>query len=49
MLLPGLHIGQQLAGVELVGQCVNHRNAGVAGDLFDDIVAKGPHHDDIEH
>ena len=42
VLADGLQVGEQLAGVELVGQRVDHRDAGVRGHRLEPVLAEGP-------
>ena len=49
MLDVGLNVGQQLAGVKVVGQSVDHWHRGVLGEAFDNVVTEGAHHDDVDH
>ena len=46
---PGLHVGEQLAGMQQVGQAVDDRHAGVSGEGFDALVTEGPDHHHIHH
>ena len=39
MLPDGEEVGEDLGGVELVGQAVPHRHTGIAGQLFHDALA----------
>jgi hypothetical protein len=45
----GLHVGQQLARVRLVGQAVDHRHARVGGEFGQGAVGVGTDHHRIEH
>ena len=49
MLLNGKEIGQDLSGVELVGQAVPHRNTSVVRQLFHDLLAVAPILDAVKH
>ena len=49
MLPDGEEVGEDLGGVELVGQAVPHRHTGVAGQLFHDALAVAAVLDAIEH
>ena len=49
MFEEGLHVGQQLARVKVVGQAVDHRDAGVGGEFGQGAVGKGSDHHRIEH
>ena len=49
MLEEGLHVGQQLAGVQVIGQAVDHRDAGVACELGQGAVGEGADHHGVEH
>ncbi len=48
MLDQGLAIGEHLARMVAIGERVDHRHRGIFGHLFDDLVAKGAHRDQIE-
>ena len=45
----GLHVGENLAGVEQVGQCIYHGNAREAGELLDFAVFKRADHNGVDH
>ncbi len=45
----GLHIGQQLAGVVVVGEGVDHRHGRVGREGFHNVMAEGADHDDVHH
>ena len=45
----GKDIGQDLAGMVLVGQAVYHGDPRVGGETLDDVVAEGADHDDVAH
>ena len=45
----GEDVGQDLAGMVLVGEPVDHRHARGAGEALDDRLLEGPHHDDVAH
>ena len=49
VLPDGEEVGEDLGGVELVGQAVPHRHTGVAGQLFHDALAVAAVLDAIEH
>ena len=49
MFEEGLHVGQQLARVQVVGQAVDYRHAGVGGEFGQGAVGKGTDHHRIEH
>ena len=49
MLLNGQEVRQNLGGVELVGEAVEHRNPGVLRQLFHDGLAKAPVLDAVVH
>ncbi|MNZ19121.1 hypothetical protein D3C78_361450 [compost metagenome] len=49
MLEEGLHVGQQLAGVQVVGQAVDYRHAGIGGELGEVAVGEGADHHRIDH
>ncbi|MOA06056.1 hypothetical protein D3C78_1256770 [compost metagenome] len=49
MLEEGLHVGQQLAGVQVIGQAVYHRYTGVGGEFGQGAVGKGADHHRVEH
>ncbi|MCY1174397.1 hypothetical protein D9M73_145980 [compost metagenome] len=44
-----LHVGQQLARVQVIGQAVDHRYAGVGGEFGQVAVGKGTDHHGVEH
>ena len=44
-LADGLQVGEDLAGVELVGQRVDHRHPADRGHLLDAVLAEGAPHD----
>ena len=46
---PGLDVCQQLAGVIVVSQAIDNRNAGAGSEALHDIVTKGSNHYDIDH
>ncbi|MNF62755.1 hypothetical protein D3C84_444400 [compost metagenome] len=47
--MEGLHVGQQLAGVQVVGQAVDHRHSRIRGELGQGAVGEGADHHRIEH
>ena len=49
VLLVGLQIGQQLAGVVLIGQGVDHRHAGMGGEGLHHVVAVSADHHGVHH
>ena len=49
VLEPGLHVRQQLAGVEVVGEGVDHRHTRMGGELLDDGMGEGADHDHVHH
>ena len=49
MLDEGEDVGQDLAGVEFVGEAVDHRHAGVFGEALDDRLLEGADHHDVAH
>ena len=49
MLPDGEEVGQDLGGMELVGQAVPHRDARVAGQIFHDLLAVAPVLDAVKH
>ncbi|MNF67865.1 hypothetical protein D3C84_496930 [compost metagenome] len=49
MLEEGLHVGQQLAGMEIVGQAVDHRHPRMCGEFGERAVGEGADHHRIEH
>ena len=49
MLLNSKEIGQDLSGVELVGQAVPHRNTGIVRQLFHDLLAVATVLDAVKH
>lgn len=49
MLPDGEEVGEDLGGVELVGQAIPHRHTGVVGQLFHDALAVAAVLDAVEH
>ncbi|MNT38253.1 hypothetical protein D3C72_1744390 [compost metagenome] len=49
MFEEGLHVGQQLARVQVIGQAIDHRYAGVGGEFGQVAVGKGTDHHGVEH
>ena len=49
MLLDGEEVRQDLGGVELVGQAVEHRHAGVLGQLLHNGLPEAPVLDAVVH
>ncbi|MNM83949.1 hypothetical protein D3C81_960210 [compost metagenome] len=49
MFEEGLHVGQQLARVRLVGQRVDHRHTRVGGEFGQGAVGVGTDHHHVEH
>ena len=45
----GLHVGEQLAGVELVGEGVDHRHPRVGGEGLHGVVVEGADHHRVHH
>ncbi|MNU91893.1 hypothetical protein D3C71_817970 [compost metagenome] len=45
----GLHVGQQLARVQIIGQAVDYRHARVGGKFGQIAVGKGSDHHRVEH
>ena len=49
MLPDGEEVGQDLGGMELVGQAVPHRDPRIAGQIFHDLLAVAPVLDAVKH
>lgn len=49
VLPDGEEVGQDLGGVELVGQAVPDRHTGVVGEVFHDLLAVAAVFDAVEH
>lgn len=49
VLVEGLHVGEQLAGVQVVGQAVDHRHLRVRGEFRQGGVGEGADHHAVEH
>ncbi len=49
MLDIGHDIGEDLAGMKLVGQAVDHRHARIRGETLDDFLTIGANHHQIDH
>ena len=45
----GLEVGENLAGMEVIGQGVDHRMGGVLGHFFDAALAEGAPHHTVSH
>ena len=48
MFLQGEEVGERLAGMFELAEGVDHRNVGVGGHLFDDRMAEGAQHDEVD-